>query len=217
MNVLVLAPHPDDEAIGCGGALRMHADAGDRITVVFLSSGELGLKHLPKAEAWRIREGEAEAAGQQLGVSRIEFLRKPDWFVSDHTKEAADFIHSLSQQEQPDLIYLPHPDEWHPDHKAASAILRRLCGVLPDFSPRLLAYEIWTPMQEATELRNISCVITRKMRALRCYASQLSRFRYDRAIRGLNQYRGIMAGGCAYAEAFEGLSLNKMRQAAGCE
>ena len=59
MNVVVIAPHPDDESIGCGGALCRHADAGDRVTVAFLTSGELGLKQLAREAAWQIREAEA--------------------------------------------------------------------------------------------------------------------------------------------------------------
>ena len=46
MNVVLIAPHPDDESIGCGGTVCHHTDRGDRVAVVFLSSGELGLQHL---------------------------------------------------------------------------------------------------------------------------------------------------------------------------
>ena len=56
-NILVIAPDPDDESIGCGGTLCRYTAHGDRVTAVFLSSGELGLEHLPREEAWRIREG----------------------------------------------------------------------------------------------------------------------------------------------------------------
>ena len=79
MNVVVIAPHPDDEAIGCGGSICLHHSRGDRVTAVFLTSGELGLKHLPADEACRIREAEARAAATILGIAAIDFLRLPDW------------------------------------------------------------------------------------------------------------------------------------------
>src|SRR5262252_5885989 len=45
-NILVIAPHPDDECIGCGGAICLHAAKGDRVVIVFITSGEKGLKNL---------------------------------------------------------------------------------------------------------------------------------------------------------------------------
>jgi len=188
MNVVVIAPHPDDEAIACGGALRLHADAGDRTFAVFLSSGELGLKHLPKEEAWRIREAEAEAAAQHLGLAGIEFYRQPDWFVGD-VAPLGKSLARLLERERQEIVYLPHPAEWHPDHQAALPILREAARQLPQVAPRVLGYEIWTPMQADLALKNITCVLVQKMKAVRCYKSQLASFRYDRAIRGLNQYR----------------------------
>src|SRR5262249_31711014 len=122
--------------------------------------------------------------------------------VGEHTSEAAASIRAICGDDLPDVAYLPHPDEWHPDHKAALPILHALSASVPGFAPHALGYEVWTPLPEAPDLKNISPVIIRKMRAVRCYPSQLQSFRYDRAIRGLNQYRGVMAGGCAYAEAF---------------
>ena len=66
MSILIIAPHPDDESIGCGGTICLHSDRGERTVAVFLTSGELGLEHLPREEAWRVREGEAEAAAEIL-------------------------------------------------------------------------------------------------------------------------------------------------------
>ena len=104
----MIAPHPDDESIGCGGAICLHAARGDRVAVAFLTSGELGLKHLPREEAWQIREREAGAAGSVLGVARLAFLRYPDWFLGESVAEAGAALRRVIQEEAPAVIYLPH-------------------------------------------------------------------------------------------------------------
>ena len=202
MTVLCIAPHPDDEAIGCGGTLRLHANRGDRVVVVFLTSGELGLDHLPREEAHRIREGEAGEAAAILGTARTEFLRQPDWFTGDHVDTVAAFLAEILRTEKPARIYLPHPDESHPDHRAALPIARAALQVAARKS-ELYAYEIWTPLTRAEELEDIAPVLGEKLRAIRCYRSQLTSYRYDRAARALAQYRGILHAGVRYAEAFE--------------
>src|SRR5262245_32460651 len=117
MNVLVIAPHPDDETIGCGGALSLHAQRRERTVVVFLSSGGVGAKPLPQQEAWAIREREAMAAAKILGMAKIHLLRQPDWLLSEHIEETADALRPLLAAEQPELIYLPHQADGHPDHQ----------------------------------------------------------------------------------------------------
>jgi N-acetylglucosamine malate deacetylase 1 len=203
MNILVIAPHPDDEAIGCGGAICLHTKRGDRVDAVFLTSGELGLKHLPKKKACQIREREAEKAAGVLGLSAISFLRKSDWYLGEQIKDAATALKPLLEKAAPDLIYLPHENEWHPDHKAAAPIVRR---ALSRTAVTLLGYEIWSPLTEYDHYENISSVMTRKLRAVRCHRSQMKEFAYDRAITGLNQYRGVIAAKAKFAEAFQTMS-----------
>lgn len=204
MNVLVLAPHPDDETIGCGGTLRLHIQRGDRVAVVFLTSGELGLEHLPPHEARRIRETEAAAAAQILGLSALEFLRLPDWYLGENLPAARTALAPVLAREAPALIYAPHPAEWHPDHRAAFALL---AGTLPSTPPDIRCYEIWTPLAAHDEVEDITATMAAKLRAVRCYRSQLAAFRYDRATRGLAAYRGALAAKTRYAEVFSNPSF----------
>ena len=206
MNVLVIAPHPDDESIGCGGTLCLHVARGDRVACAFLTSGELGLKHLPRDEAWRIREAEAERAAAVLGLARLDFLRQPDWTLGDAIEPAAAALAAVIGRETPGLLYLPHDRDAHPDHAAAVAItreaLRRVgaAGGIESFG-----YEVWTPLQECDRVEDVTSFMARKLRAVRCYASQMTAHRYDRAARGLNAYRGAINGQARYAEAFQQL------------
>jgi LmbE family N-acetylglucosaminyl deacetylase len=199
MNVLVVAPHPDDEAIGCGGAVCLHADRGDRVTAVFLTSGELGFKHLPREEACRVREAEAEAAAGVLGLSRLAFLRLPDWGVGEQIGDAAAALRPVLEREEPQLVYVPHAADGHPDHRVALPVLRAALG--PE-APVVRTYEVWTPLGEFDHVEDVTAVMRRKLQAVRCHASQVGHFRYDRAVRGLNRYRGALAARCAYAEVF---------------
>lgn len=208
MNVLVIAPHPDDECIGCGGTVCRHVQRGDAVHVVFLTSGELGLKSLPREQAWNIRENEARAAARILRVQSTSFLRLPDWMMSDDPAAVSRGLEPILNHLPPQLIFLPHPGEWHPDHKVCLPALRAALRATA-IKPRLLGYEVWTPLSEFQHVENITEVMPAKLRALRKHQSQISDWDYVRAVRGLNEFRGVMAGRCRYAEVFQDLALHE--------
>jgi LmbE family N-acetylglucosaminyl deacetylase len=201
MNVLVVAPHPDDESIGCGGTLRLHVDRGDRVDVVFLTSGELGIEELASDAARKVREDEAERAAALLGLNRLFFLRHPDWFLSDDEEAAGVDLLRVVEECAPDRVLYPHAAEAHPDHAAAARIVTHVSEGLGRPFARA-AFEVWTPMAEFDDVEDISGVMDTKLAAVCTYASQLSSFRYDQAVEGLNRFRGALAAHCAYAEVF---------------
>lgn len=205
MNVLVVAPHPDDESISCGGTICLHTQRGDRVAIAFLTSGEGGgeaLRRLPPEQAWRIREGEAEAAAEVLGVEELAFLRHPDWFLGKEVEKAAASLGPILRREAPQIIYLPHAGEWHPDHQAALPIVLMALRANAIPAPTLLTYEFWTPLVQYDHKEDITSVMASKMQAIRCHRSQLKLFRYDRAAHGLNQYRSVLHH-CRYVEVFQ--------------
>jgi len=201
MNVLAIAPHPDDESIGCGGTLRKHVLAGAHVTVVFLTSGELGLKHLAKEKAWQVRETEARKAAEILGIAETVFLRGPDWMIGDSA--VGEQLRPILESKEWSTVYLPHPGEWHPDHKACVSIVRSALPAQRNFSAVLRGYEIWTPLSEYQHVEDISSVMAVKLRAIRAHQSQTAQLHYARIALGLNAYRGAIAGRCRYAEVFQ--------------
>jgi LmbE family N-acetylglucosaminyl deacetylase len=197
----VIAAHPDDESIGCGGAVAKHCARGERVEVVFLTSGELALSHMEKGEAWRIREREAQDAAAVLGIAELTFMRLPDWGLSD-SDGAADGLASVIERLSPGTVYAPHPGDWHPDHRAA-AELARSAGQKAGLDPEsVLGYEIWTPLSEYSIVEDVGGVFPIKLDAIRCHVSQSDHFDYVSAAVGIGKYRGALAGRCAYAEVF---------------
>lgn len=203
MNVLVLAPHPDDEVLGCGGTVRQHVLDGDRVEAVFLTSGELGGGQLPPAATGPVREQEAAAAASVLGLDAFTFLRLPDWMLEDHVAAAEAELGAVLGSRPPDLIYLPHEGESHPDHRVSMRLCRGALALTPDLDPELRCYEFWSPLTEWSLLQDITGTMAEKLAALRCYPSQTAQIDYERAVIGLNQYRGALARPPSrYAEAF---------------
>lgn len=207
MSVLVVAPHPDDEVLGCGGTVHLRVLRGERVSVVFLTSGELGLKKLPSAKAWKIREAEANRAARILGLAKLHFLRQPDWMLGDHGRAVTKALTLALEEERPTTVYVPHSDDGHPDHHAALRVLRAALRRCYNLNPDVLAYEVWTPLREHDVVVDITSVMPQKIRALRAHRSQLSQFDYVKAVSGLNQYRGALAGRCRFAEVFQTLEL----------
>jgi LmbE family N-acetylglucosaminyl deacetylase len=208
-RILILAPHPDDEVLGCGGTACQHEATGDQVSVVFLTSGELGLKHLEREKVRQVREEEAGKAAAILGLTIVAFLRGPDWGVADTVGRLAQELRPILQRENPDRIYLPHPADGHPDHQATLAVLRRALARSKTKPPELLAYEVWTPLAAFDQVVDITGWMPRKLKALRAHRSQLRDFDYVRAIEGLNAYRGALAAKRPYVEVFQTLELKQ--------
>jgi N-acetylglucosamine malate deacetylase 1 len=202
-RILVLSPHPDDEAIGCGGTLLHHRKQWDTVQVVFLTSGEKGGHRLSEAETLRVREREARLAARILGVKHLEFWRLPDGAVRA-TRTAVDRLRKKLKQYRPDRIYVTHDREMHPDHRGAVRLLRRALKGTSGRRPEVLGYEVWTPIQQLNEIVDITSYVEKKLRAVRAYRSQCAVVGFVAAVRGLNRYRGELHSwpGGDYAEVF---------------
>src|SRR5262245_32021392 len=168
---MVIAPHPDDESIGCGGMIRLHLERGDTVGVVFLTSGERGIQGTIIESARAVREAEAAEALEILGVKKMDFIRLPDLRVTKHLDEGARRLAPLLEADRPGIVYLPHPHEAHPDHEAALPLVRRASRLLVDGRPvvELRGYEVWTPISSHDWAEDITRQMARKLRAVRCY------------------------------------------------
>jgi LmbE family N-acetylglucosaminyl deacetylase len=208
-RVLVISPHPDDEAIGCGGTIRQHADAGDTVDAVFLTSGEAGGHGLSPGETRRVREDEAHAAARVLGIRTVQFWQEPDGRLRCR-QPVVDRLIALLRQAGTSVIYAPHAQDGHPDHRAAARIVRAaLQGLDPDERPGAYLYETWTPLSSMRHIVDISETIDQKIAAVRAYRSQCRVMDFDEAFRALARYRGEMHSwpGGPYAEVFEVMTL----------
>src|SRR5690242_197613 len=128
-QILVLAPHPDDECIGMGGTIRKHVVEGDTVHVLFVTSGEKGVHdedipgdfNLEEAKA-ELREREAGVCSQILGYQGVTYWHEPDgefdpWRDGSNYEER---LHDLIMQVQPQALYVPNVYEAHTDHQGVA-------------------------------------------------------------------------------------------------
>lgn len=216
-KVLVFAPHPDDDVIGCGGSIVRHVNRGNVADVVYLTSGGSGsLAHTPE-ELTTIRENEADKAAGFLGVSRTHFLRNADGGLS-YTRENIVRITTLLREFRPDVVYIPHRYDEHRDHRVAHDLAvesclwagsprAQECGRQPWHVGTILCYEVGTALPEVNYVEDISAVIKTKLAAMAMHESQLVCLQYTEAVEHLNRLRGITTGKGMYCECFQVLRV----------
>jgi LmbE family N-acetylglucosaminyl deacetylase len=220
-KIAVLAPHMDDEVLGCGGTIARHVQAGAEVSVIFLTDGRYGsgaTAALAEPERGRkqrelvdIRKQEARRAGEILGVKDITFLDAEDGRLSIDSL-LPKRLRAILEEEHPHVVYLPFFLENHADHSAASDMLLAATTGMPlDFECR--CYEVWTPLFPNIVVE-IDATIELKKRALACYQSQLADMDYVHTGVGLNAYRSS-AIGCKtarFVEAFFSVPLPDYRR-----
>lgn len=207
MNVLVLAPHPDDEVLGCGGLIHRLAGEGARVCVAVVTRGWEPL--FPERQVEQVRR-EARAAAGVLGVADLRFLDLPVTrlhLMPAHEINAA--IGRVIADVDPALLLLPFPGDVHEDHQRVfeSALVAVRPGSAPPALRRIWCYETlsethWRgagmgPAFEPHVFVDISAHLDAKVEALRCYASQVRPAPHARsleAVEALARLRGATAG-----------------------
>ena len=201
-RVLCLAPHPDDETIGCGGSLALHIQAGDPVKVVFLTNGAKGdsTGKIDKDEYVALRHLEAEEACNCLGITDVEFWGYEDRALAGSKGKLSRLIELLNEY-RPELVYVPSPLEFHPDHRSAAHLLEdavRNCE--SDFD--VACYEANQPLR-VNVLVDITPVLQIKLDAIECYQSQLREMPYGEICLSLNKFRSLtLAKEITHAEGF---------------
>jgi LmbE family N-acetylglucosaminyl deacetylase/glycosyltransferase involved in cell wall biosynthesis len=192
-RLLVLAPHPDDEVIGCGGLIAQHLRENRVVRVVVATDGTRATGAAGDQEAYRtLREDESRRGLSVLGGGEIEFLRFPDRDLND---AVAEKIAATLRSSRPDLICVPSPIEIHPDHanlsRAFCELIQRDESLFADLATaRVAFYEVSQPIRPNT-LVDITDVAEAKYAAIAAHESQIALKDYVAYARGLNAYRAM--------------------------
>jgi bacillithiol biosynthesis deacetylase BshB1 len=186
-DVLAVGAHPDDAELSFGGALARLSDAGARVVVLDLTAGERGTRGDPET-----RSREAAESARVLGVTR-EGLGLPDLGLRAEDPAQTRALVEAIRRHRPGLVLAPHPEEGHPDHRHASALVERACfearlakaaagGERHVVDQLLFAWPAAGAAQAAGAgggggmgggfVVDVSETYARKRRALECYRSQ---------------------------------------------
>ncbi|QJW90065.1 PIG-L family deacetylase [Spirosoma taeanense] len=193
-TTLVVAPHPDDESLGCGGTIARLRQSGYPVHVLFVSDGSMSHPNSPSFPAERLRalrEAEAREAVQILGVApeQVTFLRLPDSRVptpgEPEFREAVTSMRQVLTRVKPTTVLVPWRRDPHRDHRASWQMLQTALENQTE-PPRVLEYLIWlwelgseADMPQADEMNvwrvAIDSVLAQRNQAIAAHRSQVTR------------------------------------------
>jgi LmbE family N-acetylglucosaminyl deacetylase len=204
-SALVLSPHQDDEVFGCGGTIKLISDAKGLVDVVYITSGQMGIKagsitnNQNKEDLIKRRNEEAQKACKILGIRKIYNLNGTDTELH-HEMHLYKNLTAILAKNNYDIIFCPWKYDQHPDHISTFNLLRKVLVKYP-IKSEIWLYEVWTPVA-ANKVIDISTTITHKLEAAKMYVSQNECIDYYQKFSALAKYRSIHIPPAEFAEAF---------------
>lgn len=220
MTILVVAAHPDDEVLGCGGTIARHAREGDDVHILILGEGITSRYADPSAAPADALEGlheQAKKAGTLLGAKGVTLRGFPDnRFDTVPLLDIVKAVEEKVQEIKPAVVYTQHGGDLNVDHQRTfRAVLTATRPLAGSSVKRVLAYEVpssteWAFRQFAPAFRpnvfvDIAATLEAKKDALALYEEEARAFPHPRSPEALDahaRYWGSVAGLPA-AEAFQ--------------
>ena len=217
--VLIIAAHPDDEVLGCGGTILRHVAANDSVHALFMTDGVSARdENVEELREKRVRA--MEAAKRVLGIQTVHQFDFPDNQMDTVPElEIAKQVEVLVREIQPNVVYTHHLGDLNIDHRLTARAAMVACRPLPKSSvSEIYGFEIlsstgWNaPSADPfipTMYVDIDGFLEKKTEALMCYSDELRPAPHARSVQSLAclaKYRGHTVGVQA-AEAFSVLRV----------
>ena len=217
-TALVVAAHPDDEVLGCGGTVARLVAEGSEVHVLLAADGETSrrIESGTPRSAVAVRNAACEAARAILGHATAEALGLPDQRLDSlDLLDVVRRVEDVIARRRPALVLTHHSGDVNQDHRVIHDAVVVACRAQPGHSVKqLLFFEVpssteWRPPCSGEPFNpnwfvDVSSTLDTKMRALKAYGSELRPFPHPRsieAIEALAKWRGACVGVRA-AEAF---------------
>lgn len=220
-NILVVAAHPDDEVLGCGGTVARHADAGDDIHILIMAEGATsrtvaGAENVDYTENLKALRSAAAEAANILGANPPVFAEFPDNRMDTvPLLDVTQRIEQMIAETKPNIVYTHHGGDLNVDHRVVHQAVLTACRPLPNSAVRAVyAFETvssteWASPEDAAPFRparfvDIAGQLERKLAALGAYEMEMRPTPHARSldnVTALATHRGAGAGLTA-AEAF---------------
>ena len=216
-RVLVIAAHPDDEALGCSGTIAKHIKAKDQVFIIFMSNGVSSRDGNNLESATKLRLNSARKSCEILKTENPIFLDFPDNKMDslpllDIVQKLEKFVFDL----KPNVVYTHHGFDLNIDHRITHQAVMTVCRPQPNFSVKAIyTFEVlsstgWASSSSINsfipfKFVDISDTFHQKINSLNCYISELREFPHSRSIesvRALSVLRGSTIG-VSFAEGFQ--------------
>lgn len=221
MTILIFAPHPDDEVLGCGGTMAKYSECGDDVYVAIVTKGVSPIFSESRTEETRRYCKEAD---RLLGAKDTIFMDFPAVMLETIPRhEFNGAFMKIVSDIKPDVVYLPHRGDMQIDHKmVVDAAMVALRPKYDHVVSKILMYETlsetgWDVPNSTNEFipnvyEDITQYLQKKMDVLSMFKMQMEEFPHARsieAVRALALFRGATMN-CKAAEAFSLVrSINK--------
>ena len=217
-KILVIAPHADDEVLGCGATMAKACVKGDEVFVLICTNASVGAPELFSAELIKQIRSEAVTAHRLIGIKETFFLEFPAPALDQYPRyKMSNEISAVIRKIGADTVYIPHRGDCHKDHTIIHESAMVACRPLANCTVKhVYAYETLSETEWGEPIAadffvpvkyNTFTVdeFQKKLDAMTCFKSQLYPFPASRsleAIEALAKYRGCTVS-AERAEAFE--------------
>jgi LmbE family N-acetylglucosaminyl deacetylase len=191
-KVLVLAPHPDDELVGCGGTLLKLASLGAEIHIIQMTEGvtSKGLFYEAGSEKRKIRWEEARRVANVFNFKQYYWKTGPDTKLKNSSKEQAR-LNDLMDEIKPDLIFVPARTDLHEEHCLAFAIYYEVIKNKNFIvNPLMLSYPVWGALHEITHFAEVNEFSNQVLEAMYLYETAMRPQDYNKRILAIWAYQG---------------------------